>query len=172
MRLHEVTQKIRSKLKRPLGLLLTAEQIKKSALRSLLTGASPLVAVGDATTDTLLSIGITPSIQVIDGREMRLPRPPPKRAHATEIHLSNPSGHLSDDSIRIFASIMKHPLPVRVIVRGEEDLLALVAAATIPEGGVILYGQPKKGIVVVKLTKRKKESARRTLQMIGLDTKK
>lgn len=128
-----------------------------------------MVSVGDATTETLLSKGITPSIQVIDGREMRAPRPPPKKAHVREIHLINPSGHLTDESVKVFSTITRHPMPVRVVVEGEEDLLALVAAASIPEGGIVLYGQPKKGIVLVRLTKRRRESARRTLEMIGLE---
>jgi len=168
LRLYEVTREIRSKLKRPLGILLKPERIKKGALSELLVGATVLVSVGDATTETLLSKRITPSIQVIDGREMRLPRPPPKKAHVTEIHLINPSGHLTDESVKVFRTIMKHPMPVRVIIDGEEDLLALVAAATIPEGGIVLYGQPKKGIVLVRLTKRKRESARRMLETLGL----
>ena len=39
---------------------------------------------------------------------------------------------------------------VRIEVRGEEDLLALVCIALAPASAAVLYGMPSQGVVVVR----------------------
>ena len=51
-------------------------------------------------------------------------------------------------------------------MEGEEDLAVLPCTVLMPEGSVILYGLPDKGIVVVKLTKEKKEEAIKLLKRV------
>ena len=50
-----------------------------------------------------------------------------------------------------------------IVVRGEEDLLALIAVWYAPEKAFVVYGQPYSGIVVVKVTSEKKAQAQEFL---------
>jgi GTP-dependent dephospho-CoA kinase len=58
-------------LKRPFGTLVLEKDITKQKILSMLEGAKKIVTVGDATTERLISFGITPDIAVIDGLEQR-----------------------------------------------------------------------------------------------------
>ena len=44
----------------------------------------------------------------------------------------------------------------KIIVDGEEDLLALFAVVSAPVGSMVMYGQPREGIVVVSVNARTK----------------
>ena len=47
-----------------------------------------------------------------------------------------------------------------VVVEGEEDLLVLPLMAMMPTGSVIVYGQPREGMVIVTLTEERRRWAR------------
>ncbi|MCK4400253.1 DUF359 domain-containing protein, partial [Candidatus Bathyarchaeota archaeon] len=47
-----------------------------------------------------------------------------------------------------------------VVVEGEEDLLVLPLMAMMPIGSVIVYGQPREGMVVVTLTEERRRWAK------------
>jgi GTP-dependent dephospho-CoA kinase len=57
---------------------------------------------------------------------------------------------------------LKAPFPVRVFVYGEEDMLALPLFIMVPDGSVVLYGQPLEGMVIVKVN----EDIRRKAQYL------
>ena len=59
--------------------------------------------------------------------------------------------------------------PVRVIVEGEEDLLALPIFLLVPYGSVVLYGLPFKGIVIVKVDFKKRKRAKDLMESLGID---
>jgi hypothetical protein len=100
-----------------------------------------------------LSISLVPDIQVIDSKERRENRMPPRAAHKSTFYIKNPKGTISEECIDIFLSALSSPKPVRIVVEGEEDLLALVAIISSPEGSRVLYGQPMEGLVVVRVEK-------------------
>ena len=60
---------------------------------------------------------------------------------------------------------------VKIVVDGEEDLLALVALLHAPLNALVVYGQPYEGIVAVKVTKRKRQEARRIMEAMQPITK-
>jgi len=49
-------------------------------------------------------------------------------------------------------------------VKGEEDLLTLIAVLYSPETALVVYGQPHSGIVVVKVTSEKKAQVKEYLK--------
>ena len=59
--------------------------------------------------------------------------------------------------------------PVRVIVEGEEDLLALPIFLLVPYGSIVLYGQPLKGIVIVKIDSKTRKRAKDLMESLGID---
>jgi uncharacterized protein (UPF0218 family) len=59
-------------LKQPFGTLVAEKDITKQKILSMLEGAKKIIAVGDATTERLISFNITPDIAVIDGATAQL----------------------------------------------------------------------------------------------------
>lgn len=146
-------------LKQPFGTLIPDKQVTKQYLASMLQGGNKVIAVGDATTERLVNFGMTPDVAVVDGMERRSRRGAPSY-HAKELRCENPAGTISKGAVKVLQDALKEKPPVRVIVDGEEDLLALPVFAMAPEGSVVLYGQPLEGLVIVKITPAKQRQAR------------
>ena len=51
-----------------------------------------------------------------------------------------------------------------MVVDGEEDLLTIVAVLLAPYGSMVMYGQPKQGVVVLEV---KEEVKKRFREIIG-----
>ncbi|MCX8188848.1 MAG: GTP-dependent dephospho-CoA kinase family protein [Nitrososphaeria archaeon] len=152
-----LNENLAQELKKPLGLLIKNDSYKVQRVLSRIRDCKLLVSVGDATLDFLLSINIVPDIQIVDIKEKRLPRNVPKPAHKVEFHVSNPRGCITEESIEAFKASLCSNKPVRILVDGEEDLLALVAIIFSPKGSCVLYGQPDEGLVIVDVEERVKE---------------
>lgn len=154
MRVWLLNDELAKKLKSPLGLLIRNDSNKIFNVLSEIKGCSLLVSVGDATLDFLLSINVVPDVQIIDMKEKRSPRIAVKPAHKIEYRVTNPRGCISEESVKVFNKALTSDKPVRILVEGEDDLLALVAIIFSPDGSCILYGQPDEGLVIVKVDER------------------
>lgn len=104
-------------------------------------------AVGDVVTHNLVKEGIAPQIAIIDGHTMREPCTRVPNLPFRRIVARNPPGTISDDLIRAIRDAVEDP-PAIIFVEGEEDLAVLPLVLAAPPGVVILYGQPKEGIVL------------------------
>jgi uncharacterized protein (UPF0218 family) len=153
-------------LKRPFGTLVAEKDVTREKISSMLKGIRNVIAVGDATTERLISFSITPDIAVIDRLERRSKRNHAIHYYAKELSCANPAGAISKEAIDVLQIALKTLPPVRVIVRGEEDLLALPLFSMAPRGSAVLYGQPLEGLVVVKITEEKQKQARDLIDKI------
>jgi GTP-dependent dephospho-CoA kinase len=158
-------------LKRPFGALILEKDITKQKILSMLEGAKKIITVGDATTERLISFGITPDIAVIDGLERRLLRDHSIHYHAKEILCTNPAGTISKEAIHVLQIALQTPPPVTVKVKGEEDMLALPLFTLAPKGSAVLYGQPLEGVVLVYITEEKQNQAKDLMDKISSDSK-
>lgn len=148
--LYRLPEELRAELKKPFGKLIPRSEISKQRLLEEVSGAILVVAVGDATSETLSRLEIQPDVYVVDGKEQRGVRQPPCLEAKNEIEVKNPPGFIS---VEAFKAVLKAALlekPVRILVEGEEDLLALVFLATYPASTVLFYGQPNEGVVVAR----------------------
>ena len=136
--------------KKPAGTLISNDKISSDSLSPYIK-TQLIVSVGDATTEKLLSLGIVPSIQIVDSKERREKRRLPEKSHATEIKCVNPAGGISSDAIAAFKKALNSEKPVRIAVDGEEDLIGAVVLALAPDGSVMFYGQPLEGLVAVRI---------------------
>jgi GTP-dependent dephospho-CoA kinase len=137
----------------------------------MLEGSKKIITVGDATTERLLSFGITPDIAVIDGVERRSLRDYSINYPAKEMLCNNPAGMISRGAVQVLQSALETPSPVIVIVEGEEDMLALPLFTMAPKGSAVLYGQPLEGIVLVNITEEKQNQAKDLMNRICGDDK-
>jgi uncharacterized protein (UPF0218 family) len=136
-------------LKRPMGVLINDSDINLHTLKYHLNNALMIVSVGDASTDRLINLGIVPHIQIVDGRERRISRRYAGDHYVSELRCTNPAGNITYEAISTFKEALSAKKPVRILVDGEEDLMALVALAYSQDNTAIVYGQPLEGIVIV-----------------------
>jgi len=54
--------------------------------------------------------------------------------------------------------------PALVIVRGEEDLAVIPLVLEAPSGGIILYGQPGRGVVVREIDDEARKDAKKLME--------
>jgi GTP-dependent dephospho-CoA kinase len=158
-------------LKRPFGTLIFEKDITKQKILSMLEGATKIITIGDATSERLITFGITPDIAVIDGLEQRSRRDHSINYDAKEMSCTNPAGTISKEAVHVLQSALETPSPVTVKVQGEEDMLALPLFTIAPKGSAVLYGQPLEGIVLVNITEEKQNQARDLMDKICGDAK-
>jgi GTP-dependent dephospho-CoA kinase len=158
-------------LKDPLGILIHDKYVTKQRIKGILKYAKKVISVGDSTTDRLISFGILPDISVVDGIERRLKRSYSLHSTITtvkEIHCNNPAGSISKEAFFVLCHVLTMQGPVKVLVDGEEDMLALPIISIAPEQAVVLYGQPLEGMVVVNVSPEMRTKAKNLMDRIGL----
>jgi uncharacterized protein (UPF0218 family) len=164
IQIHLLTEDLRVRLKSPLGILLkgsftqTISEFEKMAQAKK---PSMIIAVGDALSEVLLKDGILPKVLVIDYKVMRNPTLPFETAGYETAKLTNAAGTISDEAWSVMKSAVERTGRVKIIVDGEEDLLALPAILSAPEKAFVVYGQPREGMVVVEVTLVKKAEIRK-----------
>ena len=119
-------------------------------------------AVGDVVTHNLQKRGITPAIAVVDGQTMRVPCSRLPEMTGECLRVENPPGTITDDLIRALGHAITHT-PVTIIVDGEEDLAVIPLVIAAPDGAVVLYGQPHKGVVFRTVDAAAKADAKRLM---------
>ncbi|MGA2663701.1 MAG: DUF359 domain-containing protein [Nitrososphaerales archaeon] len=130
--------------------------------------SSPLVvSVGDRVTETLHALGRTPDVQVVDRVERRVRRSAPDVPFATQIRARNPAGSITEGAVVAVGRAIGGRKPARVLVDGEEDLLAIPAIESAPLGATVYYGQPGVGVVLVVVDERARRSASRIMASMG-----
>ncbi len=169
-----LTPVLRRKLKSPLGTLIQGpvdETIR--ALKKLIEEEKPckIISVGDAVSNNMIENGIFPSVLIVDNRIMRKEVEPIPLHTSQTFHLKNPPGTLADEAWSIIEDALRQGNTTRVLVDGEEDLLALVAVLCAPENSIVVYGQPNVGIVVVPVTEQKREVTRQLVEEMESCTK-
>lgn len=164
---YRLPEEMRSELSRPLGKLFKPADISGTTLHHAVTHASFIITVGDRVTETVAKLGRIPDVQVVDSRENRKPRAPPDVSFATGFEVKNPAGGISADAVESIRDAMATKKPARLLVDGEEDLLAIPAIILAPEGSSLFYGQPGQGIVMVTVDTAAKLRSRAILKRMG-----
>lgn len=161
-------------MKSPLGLLIRGSFDKTmEKLKKLVEKEKPLkiISVGDVVSGNMMKKGILPQVMIVDNIVMRKAIAP-ILVDANEIlHLKNPPGTLSEEAWSVIREALALERRTKVLVDGEEDLLTLVAVLCAPENSLVVYGQPREGIVVVKVTEEAKETMRRIVDEMERSSK-
>jgi uncharacterized protein (UPF0218 family) len=157
--MYSLTSETREKLKRPIGTLIRgtfAETMNR--LKTFIAEEKPprIISVGDTVSRNLVNNGIIPQLSIIDNVVMRKSIQPIALTAEKTIYVKNPKGTISEEAFTAIQEALKDNNRVKIVVDGEEDLLTLAAVLSAPEDSFIIYGQPYKGIVVVKATPEKK----------------
>ncbi|MDA4125338.1 MAG: DUF359 domain-containing protein [Thaumarchaeota archaeon] len=159
---------LRPRLAKPLGHLYSGEEVRGHSFAELVRDSAFVISVGDRVTETLGAMGRAPDVQVVDSKENRRERALPEVEYVRQIDVHNPAGTVTDEAINGIREAFRGNKPVRVLVEGEEDLLAIPAIAVAPDSAMVFYGQPGEGIVAVKVDKESKTRNRVILSEMGI----
>lgn len=164
---YSLPTKLRRRLKKPLGELIRGsynETMEK--LKLLLKRERPpcVVSVGDVVSRNLIEKSIRPKLLIVDNRVMRSNIEPARLDVDEEKRVKNPPGTITLEALNTIHEAFKTTRTVKIVVDGEEDLLALPAIQYAPENSIIVYGQPREGLVVVKATMQKKAEVAEILE--------
>src|SRR4030042_5846609 len=164
-----LTPELRIKLKQPLGILIKGSFVETMRrLKALGEKEKPpsIVAVGDTVSRNLTENGFAPKLTIVDNKCMRKNTKPPRLATDQAFYVKNPQGTITDEAEETIARALQGKQSVKIIVDGEEDLLALPAIIHSADKSFVIYGQPYQGIVVVKATSEKKAEIEAILKSI------
>jgi len=154
--------------KLPLGLLIEGsfdETVEK--LMKLIEKEKPsmIISVGDVVSESLIKKDIFPNVFIVDNKVMRKSVTPLSAKADETWYVKNPPSTLTKEAVEEIQEILKKKKHrTKIVVDGEEDLLTLPAVLYAPENSLVVYGQPQKGIVAVKVTKQEKKKVRRVIE--------
>ena len=163
-----LSENLRSELKTPLGELILDTDPKQNEIIKQAYANSITITVGDATTEKLLNMGLTPFLQIIDGQEKRVKRPAPiSESIITNLDCKNSPGEISENSILTIKSAFESKPPIRITVDGEEDLLVIPVCLYAPENCIVMYGQRNKGLVIVHINQEIKDKVQKIVNSMN-----
>lgn len=164
---YQLPTKLRRKLKKPLGeLICGSPQDTIEKLKDLIEKAKPpcVVSVGDVVSKNLADAQVRLKLMVVDNRVMRSKIEPVNVVADEERRVKNPPGTITFEALNAIQEAFKINNTVKIVVDGEEDLLALLAVKYAPENSVIVYGQPRRGLVAIIATMEKKAEVDKILE--------
>ena len=164
---------LRRELKNPLGLLIKGSFKQTSRkLAELVNEKKPrkLIAVGDRVSRNIINNRIALDVAVVDFRVMRKPISPLTFKADNTFQVSNPPGTLTEEAWTAVERAVNSSGKSKVIVKGEEDLLTLVAVLSAPNGSMVVYGQPRQGIVVLDVNEKTKRKVREIIERMEKTT--
>jgi hypothetical protein len=156
---YTLTPELRIKLKEPFGSLIqgTPEETI-GILKKIVKEEKPpkIVSVGDIVSGNLHKHNVHPQLTIIDNISLR-DQPMPKEATVEKtVQVINPQGTITQEAMLVVKEALEGNEHIHIVVKGEEDLLTLIAVLYAPENAFVVYGQPYSGIVVIKVTSEKK----------------
>ena len=167
-----VTPELRSKFKEPFGLLLAGTFSETAAkLKAIVEKEKPpmIVSVGDTVSRNLHSHGLRPNLSITDNKSMRRRAKPANFEDSKVVRVRNPQGTITEEAYAaVQTALEKSSNHVHVVVDGEEDLLTLVAVLYAPEGSFVVYGQPREGMVSVRVSREKRSEAKSFLDAMAV----
>lgn len=107
--------------------------------------------VGDVVTHSAFSSGLQPAVSVIDGITKRSEYRSIAELPQNILRVRNPAGTITDELICVLSQAVESP-PSLIMVEGEEDLAVLPLIRLLPDGALVLYGQPNEGVVLCEVT--------------------
>jgi len=161
-------------LKTPMGSLFPGpEDLPEVAMTEALESLSPnhgsIVAVGDVSVATMLDLEIIPDIGIIDGMTKRQELDDSEKVSTVQfqnhLHCNNPPGHISPSMISSIKQALASNQKTLINVEGEEDLAPIIIHCLAPVGTVVIYGQPRVGVVVQITSLLVKERCRNILSL-------
>jgi len=159
---------MRAMLSRPLGDLVPGANVDLAAiLQNVLANEKPakLILVGDHVSRQATRAGMVPDVMIIDNLEKREKAETYAFPHSRVVTARNQAGKIEREARLAVGRAVRGEADL-VVIDGEEDLLAIIAIIDAPLGSLVVYGQPNKGVVLVRVTEANKLKAKDIIQQM------
>jgi len=159
----QVNPKHADLLKEPFGELIKENEVNKEKILPFIKRSNKVITVGDTTTEKFVQFGFIPDLSIIDNKEKRISKDKPvEYSSDKKIYLENRPGEVNAEAISLIREIAATTnfSRMQIIIKGEEDLLALPLFMYSPTGWTVFYGQPNEGLVVVEIDGNTRKKAR------------
>ncbi len=169
---YRITDRTLPEFKKPFGLLIEGSYSETAnKLKTLIEMEKPplIVSVGDTVSRNLHEQNIIAQLAITDNLSLRKKVKPLVFSDRRIIKVKNPKATITEEAIEAIRETFRKKEKVQIDVKGEEDLLTLIVVLYAPENALVVYGQPKKGIVVVRVTPQKKKDAERIWEIVKAD---
>jgi hypothetical protein len=158
---------LRETLRKPVG------PVFKGEVRPIVEKYKPvmLVSVGDIITYNILKEGIVPDICFVDARSQRK-KVSDEILDGTNhplferVEVCNPPATITRELILTIISTLRERKKTRIFINGEEDLAVLPVSLLVPEGSLVLYGQPEEGYVALFVSEPLKMRMKEIMEMM------
>ena len=163
---YTITPELRIKLKEAFGNLIQgAPSETMGKMKEQVEKEKPpkIISVGDVVSRNLRKYKINPQLTIIDNISLREQTNHQEAVVEKTVYVNNPQGTITIEAIFAVKQALERNDRTHIVVEGEEDLLTLVAVLYAPENAFVVYGQPYSGIVIVKVTSKKKAQAQELL---------
>lgn len=162
--MRKLPESLRWELRRPFGRVLSTEQL----VSELSKKKGFLISVGDDCSYNLITNGVNPDIVIYDLKIKRKDvigevRELLDKFDDEAVMVHNPPGVIMDELVETTREMLVRGKG-KMLVRGEEDLAALVVMMYAPEGAVVVYGQPDEGAVLVEMSEEVRDRAIRAFE--------
>ena len=164
---YSITDRLREELKTPISNIFEGDNftVTKDVISHIKEeDIEEVICVGDEVSRDLLDNEFKPKNIIVDGKVMRKPIDYLDRIlepYKNRLSLKNPAGKISKEAWKIISQTFKKESAV--FVKGEEDLLTIPAILLAKNGSAVIYGQPGRGKVVIRVDEKRKEICRKRL---------
>ncbi len=163
-----LTEKLRKEFSKPSNELFEGEnevvtnklisRIKKERIKNV-------ICIGDEVSYDFLKNGFKPSNVIIDGKVKKQKIDYKDfifKQYSHGFSVDNPSGIIAKGIWKVMK--LAFETDSIILVDGEEDILTYPAVLLAKNGSIVVYGQPDKGKVLVRVSEEKKEKLRKKLE--------
>jgi uncharacterized protein (UPF0218 family) len=142
-------------------------------LKELIQNEKPsvVVAVGDIVSRNMVEFGISVDLLIVDNKTMRKPIDPLPVDAAHIIHASNPAGVITFEAWDAIKKALQNKGRTKLLIDGEEDLLTVVTVLSAPLGAFVVYGQPRVGVVVIRVGVDSRKNMQRIVDLMVVSSK-
>ena len=165
-----LTEKTRIKLKHPLGkLIIGSPDETMPIVQELIRQNKPtkICVVGDFLSQKAIEYNLKIDLWIFDGKVMRQPVSNYLLPKITSVKTHNPPGTITAESMKVVKGIT-YDRPQAIFVCGEEDLLTLLVIQYAPLNTLVLYGQPRVGVVAIMVTDKMKFEVNNILNQMSI----
>lgn len=150
--------RLREKLSVPLGPTYSGDEVGRA-----LASVPMFAACGDMVSRDAWAMKRPAFLAIVDGKTERsqaMPTNELEAAYAGRVERTkNPPGMLSEDLQEVIHRRIRNGGGL-IVVDGEEDLAVLPLLGEMPLGTLVIYGQPRRGVCMIKVSEQTKRFAK------------
>ena len=161
----KLPENLRNKFAKPHGTLYEGKGLDTILKIGELKEGNNVACVGDLVSYYTLKAGYKPDIVILDKKTIRgkleegiVRELDELTKDYDEVVVENPQATITLNLVKALDKAVKNlgKKKTKIVVVGEEDLATMPLVYMLPLNSIVLYGQPKKGVVVIRVSEDKK----------------